>query len=95
MESIAVTKANIGVLPREGLALSPFGVLAQALSEELLARAEWVEGQWPFLPLELLEDTPAAAPVPPGPVYQVDLHLVLEALRREKGRGEQFPAVFL
>ena len=88
MESIAVTKPNMGVLPRERLALSPFGALAQAFSEELLARTERVEGRWPYLPLDFLEEGEPPALPPAAPVYQVDLHLVLEALRREKGERE-------
>ena len=92
MKSIAVTKPDMGVLSRERLPLSPFGALAQAFAEELLARAEWgEEGRWPFVPLELLEEgeaapPPAAAPV--GVTFQVDLRLVLEALRRENVQTE-------
>lgn len=87
MESIAVTKPDMGVLPRHRLALSPFGTLAQTFAEELLARAERAEGRWPYVPLELLEEAPPDAEPAPAPVYQVDLRLVLEALRREKGRA--------
>lgn len=85
MKSIAVTKPDMGVLSREQLPLSPFGALAQAFAEELLARAEWEEGVWPFVPLELLEEKELPLPsVPsPGVTLQVDLRLVLEALRRE------------
>lgn len=85
MKSIAVTKPDMGVLSREQLPLSPFGALAQAFAEELLARAEWEEGVWPFVPLELLEEKGLPLPsVPsPGVTLQVDLRLVLEALRRE------------
>lgn len=85
MKSIAVTKPDMGVLSREQLPLSPFGALAQAFAEELLARAEWEEGGWPFVPLELLEEKELPLPsVPsPGVTLQVDLRLVLEALRRE------------
>ena len=85
MKSIAVTKPDMGVLSREQLPLSPFGALAQAFAEELLARAEWEEGVWPFVSLELLEEKELPLPsVPsPGVTLQVDLRLVLEALRRE------------
>ena len=93
MESIAVTKPDMGVLPRHRLALSPFGALAQTFAEELLARAERAEGRWPYVPLELLEEAPPDAEPAPAPVYQVDLRLVLEALRREKGESEQRRAV--
>ena len=92
MRSIAVTKPDMGVLSRERLLLSPFGTLAQAFGEELLARAEGKEGQWPFVPLDLREEdheAPAYGAVSPGITLQVDLQLVLEALRREGGVTEQ------
>lgn len=91
MKSIAVTKPDMGVLSRDRLILSPFGALSQAFGEELLARAQQSEGAWPYVPLELLEEgeepQPPAAPV--KPVLQVNLQLVLEALRREGQRTEQ------
>ena len=92
MESIAITKPDMGVLSRERLHLSPFGALAQAFAEELLARAEQQEGHWPFVPLELLEEgpeSPISPAAPPNITLQVDLRLVLEALRREGNRTEQ------
>ena len=87
MRSIAVTKPDMGVLPRERVLLSPFGMLAQAFAQDVLARAEQREGLWPFLPLELLEEGgESAPPAAPAPVtLQVDLRLALEALRREGG----------
>ena len=90
MESIAVTKPGMGVLSQERLLLSPFGALAQAFSQEILDRARKEEGRWSYVPLDLLEEgeESRAAPAVP-PVIQVDLHLVLEALRREKGESEQ------
>ena len=90
MESIAVTKPGMGVLSQERLLLSPFGALAQAFSQEILDRARKEEGGWSYVPLDLLEEGEESqtAPAVP-PVIQVDLHLVLEALRREKGESEQ------
>ena len=90
MESIAVTKPGMGVLSQERLLLSPFGALAQAFSQEILDRARKKEGCWSYVPLDLLEEGEESqtAPAVP-PVIQVDLHLVLEALRREKGESEQ------
>lgn len=92
MESIAITKPDMGVLSRERLPLSPFGALAQAFAEELLARAEQQEGHWPFVPLELLEEgpeSPISSAAPSNMTLQVDLRLVLEAMRREGNRTEQ------
>ncbi len=90
MESIAVTKPGMGVLSQERLLLSPFGALAQAFSQEILDRARKEEGRWSYVPLDLLEEGEESqtAPAVP-PVIQVDLHLVLEALHREKGESEQ------
>lgn len=89
MESIAVTKPGMGVLSQERLLLSPFGALAQAFSQGILDRARKEEGRWSYVPLDLLEEEESqTAPAVP-PVIQVDLHLVLEALRREKGESEQ------
>ena len=90
MESIAVTKPGMGVLSQERLLLSPFGALAQAFSQEILDRARKEEGRWSYVPLDLLEEGEESqtAPAVP-PVIQVDLRLVLEALRREKGESEQ------
>ena len=92
MKSIAITKPDIGVLSRERLHLSPFGALSQAFAEDLLAQAQLEEGRWPFVPLELLaEGTEPPAPLaPPSNLsLQVNLHLVLEALRREEKQTEQ------
>ena len=94
MKSIAVTKPDMGVLSRQRLPLSPFGALAQAFGEELLARAEQGEGRWSYVPLELLEE--GEEPLPSSPPSRVELHvdlqLVLEALRREESRTEQHRA---
>ena len=90
MDSIAVIKPEMGVLSQERLSLSPFGALSQAFAEELLARAERVEGQWSQVPLDLLQEGENQPASPPArPVIQVDLKLVLEALRKEKNRSEQ------
>ena len=91
MKSIAVTKPDMGVLSQDRLILSPFGALSQAFGEELLARAQQTEGAWSYVPLELLEE--GEEPVPPTPpvkpVLQVNLQLILDALRREGGQTER------
>ena len=89
MESIAVIQPNMGVLPQNRLQLTPFGALAQTFAEEILARAQREEGRWSFVPLDLLEEGEEPPQPAPAPVIQVDLKLVLEALRREKGESEQ------
>ncbi len=93
MESIAILKPNMGVLSQKRLALSPFGALAQEFAEELLARAKREEGAWSYVPLDLLEEeTAQPAPIQQTTVLQVDLKLVLEALKRETVRTEQLRA---
>lgn len=90
MESVAVTKPDMGVLSRQKMVLSPFGVLAQAFSEELLARAGFEEGRYPFVPLDFLEEeVPGLPPAVVQPMLQVNLSLVLEALRREERKTER------
>ena len=89
MESIAVIQPNMGVLSQDRLLLTPFGTLAQTFAEEILARAQREEGRWSYVPLDLLEEGEESSQSAPAPVIQVDLKLVLEALRREKGESEQ------
>lgn len=94
MDSIAVTKPDMRALSRDRLVLSPFGALSQAFSQDLLARTGFEEGRWPFAPLELLEEgEPAASGPPVQPVVQVDLSLVLQAIRWSEGRTEREKAV--
>ena len=95
MDSIAVTKPNMGVLSQERLALSPFGALAQSFAEELIARAGQEEGYWSFVPLELLQEAeePPVSPVPSAQtVVQLNLKLVLDALRKDRPNTEYLRA---
>lgn len=91
MKRIAVTKPEMGVLDHQRPSLSPFGVLAQTFAEEVLARSAWEEGIWPAVPLALLEEEEEHAPpaLPPKVTLQMDLRLVLEALRRQDSQGVQ------
>ena len=95
MDSIAVTKPNMGVLSQERLALSPFGALAQSFAEELIARAGQEEGYWSFVPLELLQEA-EEPPVSPASsaqtVVQLNLKLVLDALRKDRPNTEYLRA---
>ncbi len=95
MDSIAVTKPNMGVLSQERLALSPFGALAQSFAEELIARVGQEEGYWSFVPLELLQEAeePPVSPVPSAQtVVQLNLKLVLDALRKDRPNIEYLRA---
>lgn len=90
MESIAVTKPDMGVLQGKHLILSPFGALAQAFSDELLARNGFEEGQWPFVSLEFLrEEEPGSLRTPVSPSMKVELNLILQALRKTESRTRQ------
>ena len=91
MKRIAVTKPEMGVLDHQRPSLSPFGVLAQTFAEEVLARSAWEEGIWPAVPLALLEEEEehALPALPPKVTLQMDLRLVLEALRRQDSQGVQ------
>ena len=91
MKRIAVTKPEMGVLDHRRPSLSPFGVLAQTFAQEVLARSAWEEGIWPAVPLALLEEEEEHAPpaLPPKVTLQMDLRLVLEALRRQDSQGVQ------
>lgn len=90
MDSIAITKPDMGTLSRKRLVLSPFGALSQAFTQELLARAGFEEGHWPFVPLDLLEEGPFDVPSPPvQPIVQVDLSLILQAVRQSESRTER------
>ena len=95
MDSIAVTKPNMGVLSQERLALSPFGALAQSFAEELIARAGQEEGYWSFVPLELLQEAEEPPVLPASSaqtVVQLNLKLVLDALRKDRPNTEYLRA---
>ena len=49
MDSIAVTRPHMAVLSQGRLPLSPFGALAQAFAEEVLARAERAKKRKPII----------------------------------------------
>ena len=91
MKRIAVTKPEMGVLDHQRPSLSPFGVLAQTFAEEVLARSAWEEGIWPAVPLALraADEEHALPALPPKVTLQMDLRLVLEALRRQDSQGVQ------
>ena len=93
MEHITVASPSMAVLSQDQLQLSPFGALAQTFAEEIWARARLEEGRYPYVPLELLEE---GEQVPmsqaPAPVVQLDLHLILEALKKDQGQSEQVRA---
>ena len=89
MDSIRVTKPNMGTLDPQRPALSPFGALAQAFAQELIDRAEPGEGRYSRAALDFLEE-PAGAETAPAQTRQdirLDVQVILNALRREEGGG--------
>ena len=89
MGSIAAAKPDMGALSQKRLILSPFGALVRAFSEDLLARNGFEEGLWPFIPLEFLEEGKTVPQPPVPPIVQMDLKLVLQALRQTGSHTRQ------
>ena len=89
MDSIRVTKPNMGTLDPQCPALSPFGALAQAFAQELIDRAEPGEGRYSRAALDFLEEPAGAEPAPAQTRQDIrlDVQVILNALRREEGGG--------
>ena len=89
MDSIRVTKPNMGTLDPQRPALSPFGALAQAFAQELIDRAEPGEGRYSRAALDFLEEPAGAEPAPAQTRQDIrlDVQVILNALRREEGGG--------
>ena len=77
MRSIAVIKPDMAVTEQDRLGLSPFGLLSETFTQQVLQRARYGMGDYRPEPLELLEEGQAEAPgpVPAAPklAVQVDL----------------------
>ena len=56
MDSIAVTKPDMGVLGQNRTGLSPFGILSALFTRDILDRTEQQIGWYEPLPLQFLED---------------------------------------
>ena len=91
MDSIRVTKPNMGTLDPQRPALSPFGALAQAFAQELIDRAEPGEGRYSRAALDFLEEPAGAEPAPAQTRQDIrlDVQVILNALRREEGGWHQ------
>jgi len=87
MDTIARTKADISVLRKDILPVSPFGMLSQAFTEEILGRFESGPGMYPMYGLELLYPMEnAGEALVGGNVHlEVQLKLILQQLK-ESGR---------
>jgi len=79
----------MSALRQNPAALSPFGMLARAFAEELLARLTPVEGAYDTAPTELLEE---AGPQPADSAgrrdLQVDVRLLLELIQKQQPTKE-------
>ena len=84
MENIAVTKENMTVARQEPL--SPFGLLTQMFTAELVRRSSRELGAYRPMQLAYLEEEDAAAAPPAAPELHIDLdvNVLLERLRRER-----------
>jgi hypothetical protein len=85
MDAIRISKPNMSALRQSPAALSPFGMLAQAFAEELLARLTPVEGAYDRAPTELLEEAgPQPAESSGRRDLQVDVRLILELMQKQQ-----------
>ena len=87
MKSIARIKPNMSVLKRDILPVSPFGMLSQAFTEEIMGRFERGAGMYPMYSLEYLypdEDGSGEMPGGGNVHLEVQLKLILQQLKENK-----------
>ena len=88
MESIAVTEPNMTVTRQE--ALSPFGLLSELFTEELVRRNSLSPGFYRPMSLVFLDESEGeAAPAPPEIHFDLNVDLVFNRLLKEIGTKEQ------
>ncbi len=83
MKTITSAKENMALLSQEQLAQAAFGTLCQAFALRLLERAGYEDGLYQQVALEFLEEG-RESPPPVKNVFNIDLSIVLESLRREE-----------
>jgi hypothetical protein len=86
MKPISVIKENTGVLSREKLEQTGYGMLCQAFALQILNGMSVTDGLYQQLALEFPEEQEPAAPA--ENVYRISLDLVLETLRKLEPSGE-------
>ncbi|BAK99825.1 hypothetical protein OBV_26270 [Oscillibacter valericigenes Sjm18-20] len=86
MKPISVIKENTGVLPREKLEQTGYGMLCQAFAMQILNGMSVTDGLYQQLALEFPEDQEPAAPA--ENVYRISLNLMLATLRKLEPPGQ-------
>jgi|GEM_PF-2356287 len=92
MDSILVSKDHTGVLSGLDAEQWAFGLLCRAFAEQIMARTGCSEGLYREVALELLQEEGESAPQPPQHVFNIDLSLILKAIRGEAERNRAKPA---
>ncbi|MET0016333.1 hypothetical protein [Oscillibacter sp.] len=80
MKSISVVKENPGILSREALEGTGYGLLCRAFALQILSRMSVTDGLYRQLALEFLKEPEPA--VPAENEYHISLELILETLRK-------------
>lgn len=90
MERKPLIKQDMAALRRDVLPVSPFGLLSQSFTQEILDRVESKPGMYPWSELELLREGEEEAGEAPGAAVklEVQLKLILERLK-EKGASPE------
>ncbi len=92
MDSIAVVKPNMTVARQESL--SPFGMLTQVFTEELVRRNGQALGSYRPLRLAYLEEGEGEQPAPPEIHFDFDVNLLVDRIlkaEREKEKEKTTP----
>jgi len=80
MKSISMVKENPGILSKEALEGTGYGLLCRAFALQILSRMSVTDGLYRQLALEFAEEPEPAAPA--GNEYRISLELILETLRK-------------
>ena len=83
MKSIAVTKSDMALLSQEQLTQATFGALCQSFAMQILDRSGYEDGMYQRVALEFLEEESEQPQQPIQNVFNIDLKLVLETIRKE------------
>jgi len=92
MDSIAISKQDMTVAGQENT-LSPFGLLTQLFTQELLQRSAQGIGNYRPLRLAYLEegDAEAAPQQAPEIHFDLDVNLLVNRLRQEEEKNRPLP----
>ena len=90
MDSIAVTKPDMGVLGQNRTGLSPFGILSALFTRDILDRTEQQIGWYEPLSLQFLEDgeEEERQTRPPEITLKFDLDVLLKTIREQQMKNE-------